>query len=145
MRLVAVALCAIALIGVGVRYLGLRDQRRHMEQTVATLTQRTAAALELLRRVEATRASADQSNAEVRAERDRVRAMAAGVHDDLSRTRADTTTAEVGAYVSGTQANDLRACLTGVSQALNQLAVGDGGAIVSLRTVDQPCRAAGIR
>ena len=55
---------------------------------------------------------------------------------NLDQTRADTTAAEVGAFTSGAQANNLAACLTGVSQALNQLAVGDGGAISSLQAVD---------
>ena len=66
------------------------------------------------------------------------------MHTQLDRTRADTTAADVGAFASGAQANNLGACLTGVSRALNQLAVGDTGAIKSLQAVDGPCRAAGI-
>ena len=67
------------------------------------------------------------------------------MHADLDRTRADTTAAEIGAYRTGAQANNLRACLTGVSQALNQLSVGDGRSIASLQAVEVPCRAVGIQ
>jgi len=143
-QLIAIAVCAIAIVGVAARYLWLLDQRNDTEQTVVTLVRRTSAALDLLQAVETTRARADTSNAAVQAERDRIRAAAAALHADLSRTRADTTTAEIGAYVSGAQANNLRLCLTGVSQALNQLAVGDGTSVASLRAVDAPCRAVGV-
>jgi hypothetical protein len=138
-------LCALALIAVGLRYLMLRDQRRHTERTVATLTHEATGALALLRGVQATRNAADQRNVLSQAELDGVRAAAAALHADLSRTRADTTAAAVGAFTSAAQANQLRTCLTGVSQALNQLAVGDGSALTSLQAVEQPCRAVGIQ
>ncbi|MGZ6994205.1 MAG: hypothetical protein ACXVIM_03280 [Acidimicrobiia bacterium] len=141
---VAAGLCALALVAVGARYLWLHEQRLHTEESVAGLTRRTTQALHVLRRLQTKQAAAELSNTSVQAERDRIRAVAAAMHDNLSRARADTTAAEVGAYVSGAQANNLRACLTGVSQALNQLAVGDGQSLASLQAVDAPCRAAGI-
>jgi hypothetical protein len=143
--LVAVSLCAIAVIALGARYLLVRDDRIATEQTVTRLTVKTAEALDVFRRVAAKRTDADRANTLTTAERDRVLALAAALHADLDRTHADTTAAEVGAYTSGAQANNLRACLTGVSQALNQLAVGDGRSIASLRAVDTPCRAVGIQ
>ncbi len=143
-QVVAVVVCALALVGVGTRYFWVRHERQHTEQTIVTLTRQTTAALALLHRVTDTRAGADDHNTIVQAQRDGARTLAAALHADLDKTRADTTTAEVGAFTSGAQANNLAACLTGVSQALNQLAVGDGGAISSLQTVDAQCRMAGI-
>ena len=145
LRLVAVALCAAVIGAAGARYLVLRDDRIETEQTVSSLTLRTSAVLDVFRKVEATRTEADRTNTLTENERDRVLALAAAVHADLDRTRADTTAAEIGAYTTGAQANNLRACLTGVSQALNQLAVGDGRAVASLQAVDAPCREVGIQ
>ncbi len=144
MQVIAVVVCALALIGVGTRYFWVRNERQHTEQTIVTLTRQTTAALALLHRVTGTRIAADEHNTSVQAQRDSARALAAVLHADLDKTRADTTTAEVGAFTSGAEANNLAACLTGVSQALNQLSVGDGGAISSLQAVDAPCRMAGI-
>lgn len=144
LQLITVVLVALALIGVGVRYFWVRNERQHTEQTVVSLTRQTTAALALLHRVTSTRVTADEHNIALEAQRNSVRALAASMHTDLDRTRADTTTAEVGAFTSGAQANSLSACLTGVSQALNQLAVGDSGALRSLQAVDRPCREAGV-
>lgn len=141
---IAVALCAVALIVVGARYLWLRNDRQHIEQSVTALTRQATKALHAVQRLQAERAAAEASNTLVKAERDRIRAVAAGLHDSLSQALADTTAAEVGAFTSGAQANNLRACLTGVSQALNQMAVGDKSSIASLQVVDAPCRAVGV-
>jgi hypothetical protein len=141
----AVALCAVVLIAAGARYFLLRDDRISTERNVETLTRHTTAALAVFRKVSGTRTEADRANTLTRAERDRVLVLAATLHADLDRTHADTTAAGIGAYTTGAQANNLRACLTGVSQALNQLAVGDGRSIASLKAVDAPCRAAGIQ
>ena len=108
------------------------------------LTRETGDALALLHRVTDRRSSADERNAGLEDQRTGVRALAAAMHANLDRARADTTAADVGAFTSGAQANNLGACLTGVSRALNQLAVGDAGAIKSLQVVDGPCRAAGV-
>jgi hypothetical protein len=141
--MVVAAICIVALATVGLRYVLLRADRRATEHTVATLTQHTRDAVALLRSVTVTRATADGHNATVRSERDRVRAVATLLHADLDRAKAQTTASAIGAFVSGSQANDLSACLTGVSQALNQLSVGDGRSILSLQKVDGPCRRAG--
>lgn len=142
---VVAAVCAVLVIVVAARYVWLREQRRSTEHHVATLTVQLTDALALFREVQSTRSGADEHNATTRAHRDQVRAAAAALHQQLSLTRADTTAAEIGAFTSGAQANNLRACLTGVSQALNQLAVGDRRAVASLRSVDAPCRAVGIQ
>jgi proline racemase len=139
------AICIVALAGVGLRYVLLRSDRVATEQTVATLKRRTSDALELLRDVSTTRSTADRKNSVTREERDRVRAVSTLLHADLDRAKAETTSAGIGAFVSGSQANDLSACLTGVSQALNQLSVGDSRSILSLQKVDAPCRRAGVR
>ena len=68
----------------------------------------------------------------------------AALHAGLDQTRADTTTAEVARSRPARRRSNLAACLPRVSQALNQLAVGDGGAISSLQAVDAQCRMAGI-
>ena len=142
--IVATALCALALVVVTGRWLWLRHDRQDAEHSVLLLTRETGDALALLHRVTDRRAGADERNAGLEGQRDGVRALAAAMHADLDRARADTTAADVGAFASGAQANNLAACLTGVSRALNQLAVGDAGAIKSLQAVDGPCRAAGI-
>jgi Trp operon repressor len=142
--LVVACLCALALVAVGARYYLVRDQRIDTEQTVAKLKRQTSAALDLLRDVQTVRRRAEASNVMVAADRDRVRAAAALLHADLSQTQAATTAAGIAAYTSGVAANNLRACLTGVSQALNQLAVGDRNSIKSLAAVEAPCRAVGV-
>jgi hypothetical protein len=144
LQMVALGLCALLLVAVGARYLVVRNERQDTEQSVLRLTRQATAALALLHRVTDTRATADEHNIALEAQRNDVRALAASMHAELDRTRADTTAAEVGAFTTGVQANNLAACLTGVSRALNQLAVGDTGAIKSLKAVDGPCRAAGV-
>jgi hypothetical protein len=144
-RWVAVALCAVLIFGAGARYFLLRDDRITTEETVTRLTLRTSEALDVYREVAGTRTEADRANTLTETELNRVLVLAAAVHADLGRTRADTTAAEIGAYSTGVQANNLRACLAGVSQALNQLSVGDGRSIASLRDVEVPCRAVGIQ
>jgi hypothetical protein len=140
----AAVLCAVVLAGVTVRYVALRVDRQRTEQSVDDLTRVTRDALALLRSVNATRGAADTYNAETTEERDGVRAVATVLHAELDKARAETTSSAIGAYVSGAQANNLADCLTGVSQALNQLSVGDGGAIRSLQAVEGPCRQAGL-
>jgi hypothetical protein len=141
---IVAVVCVVALATVGLRYVILRSDRRSTEHTVQTLTATTRRAVALLRTVTATRVKADDHNTTVRMERDRVRAVALLLHTNLDQARADTTASAIGAFVSGSQANDLSACLTGVSQALNQLSVGDGRSIDSLQKVEGPCRRAGF-
>ena len=142
--MIVAGICIVALATVGLRYVLLRADRRATEHSVETLTDQTRHAVTLLRSVTATRVAADDDNTKVRAERDRVRAVAALLHAELDRAKAETTASAIGAFVSGSQANDLSECLTGVSQALNQLSVGDRRSILSLQKVDGPCRRAGI-
>jgi cytoskeletal protein RodZ len=141
--MIVLAICIVALLAVGLRYVIVRHDRQSTEQSVARLTQTTDDALELLRDVSQTRSSADRQNTETTAERDQVRTAAALLHAELDQARAETTASAVGAFASGAQANDLAACLVGVSQALNQLSVGDGRSISSLQRVDAECRRAG--
>lgn len=143
-RLIAIAVCVVVFAAVAARYLWLRRERQHTEQTVATLVRKVAAASALLSELRTTRAVVDSDMEIVRANHERLRARATALHADLEQTRANTTTAAIGAYLTAAQANDLGTCLTGVSQALNQLSVGDRDALASLQAVEKPCRAAGV-
>jgi hypothetical protein len=144
LAIAAVAVGALLLVGVTARYFLVRADRQRTEQSVEDLTRVTRDALALLRSVSATRGSADTYNAETTAERDGVRAIATVLHAELDKARAEMTSSALGAYVSGAEANFVGECLTGVSQALNQLSVGDGGAIRSLQAVEAQCRRAGM-
>jgi hypothetical protein len=144
-RIITVAaVCALALLVVGARYVWLHEQRRDTEHHVATMTGRLRDALALFEEVEATRAAQDGRNTETETRRNQLRTMADELRRQLELTKADQTATEVGAFRAGAEANNLRACLTGVQQALNQLAVGDGREIDSLKAVETPCRQAGL-
>lgn len=139
------AVCALALLVVGARYVWLHEQRRDAEHHVATTTGQLREALALFQEAESTRAGQDTRNTATETHRNQLRSMADALRQQLDLTKADQTATEVGAFQAGAQANNLRACLTGVQQALNQLAVGDGGEIHSLKAVEGSCRQAGVR
>jgi hypothetical protein len=142
--IVVASVCAVALVGTGLRYLIVRHDRQSTESSVAALTRATNRSLRLLRAVSDVRDDVDRRNDAARLERDQVRAAAALLHTELDKALAETTSSSIEAFVSGAQANNVAACLVGVSQALNQLSVGDGGAIGSLQAVEGPCRQAGL-
>jgi hypothetical protein len=145
-RVIAVAaVCALAPLIVGARYVWLHEQRRDTEHHVAAMTGQLSESLALFREVESTRAGQDTRNTATETHRNQLRAMADAVRQQLELTKATQTATEAGAFEQGTRANNLRACLVGVQQALNQLAVGDGGEIKSLKAVEGACRAAGIQ
>jgi hypothetical protein len=137
--------CALALLIVGARYVWLHEQRRDTEHHVATMTGQLREGLALFEEVESTRAGQDTRNTATESHRNQMRAMAEALRQELDLTKANQAATETGAFQEGARANSLRACLTGVQQALNQLAVGDGGEIGSLKAVEGPCRAAGIQ
>jgi hypothetical protein len=141
--LIAAAILFVALVAAGARYFWVRHERQQAEQTVAELRHTARQARALLADVTATRSTVEANLELVRANDARLRLQAKALHADLDKTVANTTTAAIGAYLTASQANNLSACLIGVSQALNQLSVGDGRAIASLKAVDLPCRAAG--
>jgi hypothetical protein len=142
--IVVVALCAVAVLAVGGRYVALRQDRVSTESSVDDLTRATNRALRLLREVSYSRDAIDTDNVATRGERDKVRGAALLLHTELDKALAETTSSSVEAFTSGARANDVAACLVGVSQALNQLSVGDPGSIRSLQSVEGPCRAAGM-
>jgi hypothetical protein len=144
LALVAAALCALLVLGVVARYVVLRVDRSTTERSAERLTRMTNEAMVLLRSVHGTRSRADWYNDALEGERNRIRSAAALLHAELDRSRAEITSSAIGAYVSGSQANFVSDCLTGVSQALNQLSVGDTRAIASLQLVEDPCRRAGM-
>jgi type II secretory pathway component GspD/PulD (secretin) len=141
--LIASAILVVALVAASARYFWVRHERQQAEQTVEELRRTAMRARTLLDEVTATRVTVD-ANLELVVQNDaRLRAQAAQLHADLDRTRAGTASTSISAYLTAVQANSLSQCLVGVSQALNQLSVGDSSAIDSLRAVDAPCRAAG--
>jgi hypothetical protein len=109
------------------------------------MTGRLREALALFEEVESTRAGQDTRNTRTETHRNQLRAMADALRQELDLTKADQAATEAGAFNEGARANNLRACLTGVQQALNQLAVGDGGEIHSLEAVETSCRQAGLQ
>jgi hypothetical protein len=143
--IVAAAVWILAVVLIVGRYAWLHEERRDTEHHVATTTGQLREALALFREVESTRAGQDMRNTASETQRNQLRTMADTLRQQLDLTKANQTAAEVGAFTEGAQANNLRACLTGVQQALNQLAVGDGGEIKSLKAVEGPCRQAGIQ
>jgi hypothetical protein len=96
-RLIAVAVCAVVLLAAGARYFLLRDARITTEQSVASLTRRTSAALAVFRKVSGTRTGADRANTITQTERDRVLALAVGDGSAIASLRAvDTPCRAVG-------------------------------------------------
>lgn len=81
---------------------------------------------------------ADRFRAELAAEYERVQAELASVREVL-------VSADREAEVSARLVADLAGCLTGVSQFLNQLSVGDGnGALATAGRIEGPCAAVGV-
>ena len=141
--LIAAAILVVALVASGARYFWVRHERQQAEQAVAALRRTAKHARALLDEVTATRTTVDANLDLVKLNDAKLQAQAAALHADLERTKAGTATTSVSAYLTASQANSLSQCLIGVSQALNQLSVGDGRALTSLKAVDAPCRAAG--
>jgi hypothetical protein len=141
---IVVVLCAVAVLAIGGRYVALRQDRVSTESSVDDLTRATNRALRLLREVSYSRDAIDADNDAARDEGEKVRGAARLLHTELDKALAETTSSSIEAFSSGARANDVAACLVGVSQALNQLSVGDPGSIRSLQTVEGPCRAAGM-
>ena len=141
--LIAAAILVVALVAAGARYFWVRHERQRAEATVVALRRTAKEARVLLEATTETRATVDANLELVTANDARLRSQAAALHADLQRTQAGTATTSVSAYLTASQANNLSKCLIGVSQALNQLSVGDSRAIASLQAVDAPCRAAG--
>ena len=128
---IVAALCIVALATVGLRYVLLRADRRSTEHTVADADRRRHARGGRPAPVGDRDAASTPTTTTPRCGRNATGSAPSPLllHADLDRARADTTASAIGAFVSGSQANDLSACLTGVSQALNQLSVGDGRSI----------------
>lgn len=142
--IVAVLLVALTVAGVAWwRRTADGDERRrveHRERVALTWLDDTVAQLADTRSRVAT---TEELVAATTTERDDLRLLAEGLRGQIEVSRAETSAAGVEAFVAGGRASELARCLRGVEQALNQLAVGDGGALASLRAVAEPCRAAG--
>jgi len=143
-RAIGVLAFIVALGAVGATWLRLTNARDDRDRTeslqrraVGTLATTTAR----LSRIRADVASTSELIVATRRERDALQALGKGLADELQRTRRSTSDSNIDAFATGSQANVLARCLAGVSRALNQLSVGDGGALVSLQAVAEPCRA----
>ena len=77
-------------------------------------------------------------------ERDALTGVAASLQAQIASTRSQRNDSAIAAFTTGARAGVLAVCLGGVQQALNQLSVGDIGALGSLKKVEQPCREAGV-
>ncbi len=143
--LIASAILVVALVAAGARYFWARHERQQAELTVAALRRTAREARALLAEVTETRTTVDTNLDLVKLNDAQLRAQAAALHADLDQTKAGTATTSVSAYLTASQANNLSQCLIGVSQALNQLSVGDGRALASLRAVDAPLPRRGSR
>lgn len=144
-RTITVLALIVALGAAGAASLRLanaRDDRGHTQSLERETASTLASATAQLVRVEADLAARNERNVLTRRERDDLRALAAGLANEIQRTRRSTMDSNVDAFTAGNRANVLARCLAGVSRALNQLSVGDGGALASLQAVAEPCRAA---
>lgn len=144
-RTIAVLALIVALGAAGAASLRLanaRDDRGHTQSLERGTARTLASATARLVRTRADLAATSARNVITGRERDDLRALAAGIANELQRTRRSTTDSNVDAFTTGSRANVLARCLAGVSRALNQLSVGDGGALASLQAVAEPCRAA---
>ena len=124
------------------RLANAREDRRATTSLERVTTRSLATTTARLARVSVDIASTEALIAKTTRARDDLRALAAGLTYELQRTRRSTTDSNVDAFVTGSRANVLMRCLAGVSRALNQLSVGDAGALANLQAVAAPCRAA---
>ncbi len=70
-----------------------------------------------------------------------VESATAGSQVDLTNTNASIGATDVGIFYDGIDVATLNGCLTGVIQALDQVAVGQvGSAVSSLEAVATPCQ-----
>lgn len=125
------AVCALALTD-----LHGRAQVRHTDSLLAVADHQVAAAR---RNLAATRAKTDLVGQEVRAVAGAV--LQNQADDETTESSIDAT--EAGLFFAGYDIGQLNQCLSGVTQALDQVAVGQNrGALTSLGSVASNCNAA---
>jgi hypothetical protein len=101
-----------------------------------------ATAVEQLRGARAGLARAEQRLAAARADDGSVTRAFDAAQAALSSTQATMAKDDAGIYLQGIDLGQLDSCLSGVQQALNQLAVGQkAGGLASLRASSSSCAA----
>lgn len=121
----------------------LLDQR-----DVARMTRRTELQeiTQTQRRIRATvmRASRiETDNSALRAAATELTATAEGIAHQVEGVQRERDDAALAAYYAGGRVAELRTCLDGIERALNQVSVGDPGAVGSLGLVRSACQAMG--
>lgn len=120
----------------GVTDLHGRAQVRHTDSSIALADHQVAA---LRRNLASTRAEADLVGQEVGAI---ATAVLQNQADDDS-TESSINATEAGLFFAGYDIGQLNLCLSGVTRALDQVAVGqNAGALASLHSVSSNCNAA---
>jgi Glycosyl hydrolases family 43 len=88
-------------------------------------------------------AVAEASTAQAAGQRDGLQLLLTRTTTELTKTSSELTTTRVSLWNTSAGAAELNACLSGVGQALNQIAVGDkNGAVGTLSGVSTVCQAA---
>ncbi len=142
--LAAVLVAVVVLVGAGVvRRAGLIDDaaaaRRDRRTARIELRRAEAEIVRVLRRagaVETATAGTRENASDLQGVADELATRLAAI----GRERDDTVLA---AYVANGQLAQLRACLDGVTRALNEVSVGDAHAADTLGSVRAACEAAG--
>lgn len=138
-KLLAPAL-AVTLLGsmcaLAVTDLHGRAQVERTDAEIAVADHQVAA---LRERLASTRAQADLVGQEIKA----VATAVLQTQANDSSTESSITSTEAGIFFAGYDVAELNLCLSGVTQALDQVAVGQSGAaIASLHSVSANCNAA---
>jgi hypothetical protein len=96
-----------------------------------------------LRKVLFTAARIETDNAALRATATELTGTALGLANQISGVQRERDDASLAAFYAGHRVADLHTCLDGLERALNQVSVGDPGAVTSLGAVTTACRAVG--
>jgi hypothetical protein len=143
-----VAVVAVVLVVLLVAAGWWRRARLEDETAVARADRRTEA-LEItrtrarLRTVLLRAAQVETDNAALRATATELTGTALGLANQIAGVQRERDDASLAAFYAGHRVADLHTCLDGVERALNQVSVGDPGAVASLGAVTTACRAVG--
>lgn len=145
-RTIAIIAVVATVLIVAASWWRITLDRAGHERALTRIGQTTAVLTETRSSLAAAFIDADTTEAVTRStlqERDSLSALATSLQVEIDRTQSQRNTTAVAAFTTGARASVLARCLGGVQQALNQLSVGDVGALGSLKKVEQPCREAG--
>ncbi len=144
-----VIVAGAVVVAVVILALGWWRRAQLVDQTAAARSLRHTERNEIARTAAAIRAAAGRAAAieahsrALRAESIELTAVAEGIAHQVEGVQRERDDAALAAYYAGGRLRDLRACLDGIERALNQVSVGDPGAVRSLGLVGSSCRGAG--